>query len=219
MLTDVQIEQNKQEFLNELSQVKREGIDKLIEWLKSPDPKDCDFFIAPSSTVYHGNFKGGLCQHSLNVYKCLKELVPLYIKMNEEKGRKPVKITDEEMRIVALLHDLCKVQFYYETPKNYKDDDGIWKTYTGYAINDRFPFGHGEKSCFLIQRFMMLTGVEALAIRWHMGLGDVSVHLEPTHKAAFNKAWDICPLAYLLHLADSMSSYLLEDKIAIPGKK
>ena len=214
MLTETQIQQNKQEFLAEISKVTRPGLDKLVEWLNSPDPKDCDFFIAPSSSLYHGNYKGGLCEHSLNVLKCLRKLVPMYNELIEAKGKKPAKITEEEMIMTSLLHDLCKTQFYVDAVKSFKKEDGTWIKYNGYDINDRFPFGHGEKSCFLIQRFMMLTGIEALAIRWHMGFAEVGNILDYTHKSAFNKAWDICPLAYLLHLADSMSSFLIEDKVS-----
>lgn len=214
MLDNNQIEKNKQEFLSEINKVSRPGLDKLVEWLCSEDPKDCDFFIAPSSTMYHGNYKGGLCEHSLNVLKCLRELVPMYQKLMVSRGKSPVKITDEEMIVTALLHDLCKIQFYIPQVKSAKKDDGTWFKYDGWDINDRFPFGHGEKSCFLVQRFMMLTGIEALAIRWHMGFAEISNQLDYTHKSAFNKAWDICPLAFLLHEADSMASFLLEDKIS-----
>ena len=38
-----------------------------------------------------------------------------------------------------------------------------------YAIDDQFPYGHGEKSVFLIERKMHLKIDEAMAIRWHMG--------------------------------------------------
>ena len=219
MLTDLQIEQNKQEFLNELKKVDRPGMDKLIEWLCSPDPRDCDFFIAPSSTMYHGNYKGGLCEHSLNVLKCLRHLVKLYESLLSEKEKTPAKITEEEMIISALLHDLCKTQFYVETIKSHKREDGTWIKYNGYDINDRFPFGHGEKSCFLAQRFIMLTGIEALAIRWHMGFTEISTQLDYMHKSAFNKAWDICPLAFLLHQADSMATFCLEPKVSPEAAK
>ena len=219
MLTLDQIEYNKRNFLEEMKLVEREGVDKLIAWLSSPDPKDCDFFIAPSSTLYHGNYKGGLCEHSLNVLKCLRKLVVMYRDLMNAKGKNPVRITEEEVIVTALLHDLCKTQFYVETVKSHKREDGSWIKYNGYDINDRFPFGHGEKSCFLIQRFMPLTGIEALAIRWHMGFAEIGNTLDYTHKSAFNKAWDICPLAFLLHEADSMASFLLEDKISPESTK
>ena len=220
MLTDSQIQSNKTEFLNELSNVKREGIDSLIEWLSSPDPNVCDFFIAPSSASFHGNFKGGLCLHSLNVYKCLVSLREQYYKIMELKGKSDltVKIPDDSCRVTALLHDLCKVNFYKEADKWYKDENNMWQKYTGYSIEDKFPFGHGEKSVFMIQRFMNVNGAEALAIRWHMGTSEIATQLDNDYKFAFSKAWDICPLAYLLHQADSMASFLLEDKVEAPNK-
>jgi len=219
MLDNNQIEKNKQEFLSEINKVSRPGLDKLVEWLCSEDPKDCDFFIAPSSTMYHGNYKGGLCEHSLNVLKCLRELVPMYQKLMVSRGKSPVKITDEEMIVTALLHDLCKIQFYIPQVKSAKKEDGTWFKYDGWDINDRFPFGHGEKSCFLAQRFIMLTGIEALAIRWHMGFTEISTQLDYMHKNAFNKAWDICPLAFLLHQADSIATFCLEPKVSPEASK
>ena len=37
------------------------------------------------------------------------------------------------------------------------------------------PYGHGEKSVYLIERFMRLKTDEAIAIRWHMGGFDDAV--------------------------------------------
>lgn len=213
MLSEIKIEQNKQEFLTIMRTIKRAGIDKLIEWLNNPDPKVCDFFIAPSSSNFHGNYKGGLCEHSLNVYHNLLKLRDMYETMMVEIGKTAVKYSDEQCAIVALLHDLCKCQYYKEKIKNFRNDDGQWIQYVGYDIVDKFPFGHGEKSCFLIQKFMQLTGPEALAIRWHMGLEKPAHSNDPTEKKALADSWFICPLAYLLHQADSMSAFLMEDMI------
>lgn len=213
MLTDIQIANNKHEFLQILGSVKRDGIENLIEWLSNPDPKVCDFFIAPSSTSFHGNYKGGLCEHSLNVYKCLKQLLPMYEELTRAKGKEPVIYTDEQCIIAALLHDLCKIQYYREKEKFIKGDDNQWIKYMGYEINDAFPFGHGEKSVFLAQRFIMLTGVEALAIRWHMGFEKQSTGGDSEERKTLGNAWNIVPLAYLLHQADSMSAFLLEDQV------
>lgn len=210
MLTDLQIEKNKQEFLRLLGSVKRQGISNLILWLND---SSCDFFTAPSSSVYHGNYKGGLCEHSLNVYKCLLKLREMYEKIMPEFNKVPVKYSDDECKIVALLHDLCKVQYYVEADKFFKDENGRWVKYIGYNVEDKFPFGHGEKSVFLIQRFFMLSGPEALAIRWHMGYEKSGLHLDTTEKKSIGDAWNIVPLAYLLHQADSMSAFLLEDMV------
>ena len=46
--------------------IKREGADKLLEFIMSPSS---DFFTAPASSRFHSNFEGGLCEHSIKVYK------------------------------------------------------------------------------------------------------------------------------------------------------
>ena len=50
--------------------IKRSGSEKLLEYLLSPHS---DFFEAPASARFHGNYDGGLLDHSLNVYDCLKD--------------------------------------------------------------------------------------------------------------------------------------------------
>lgn len=124
-------------------QVNRPGADDLLEWLEN-----AGFFTAPASTKYHGAYPGGLVDHSLRVYDFLIS------------SPYAVGTIAESRAICALLHDVCKVEYY--EPK----DDG------GYRVNDQFPFGHGEKSVYQISRFMYLTDEEALAIRWHMGAYD-----------------------------------------------
>jgi hypothetical protein len=95
----------KKDILDLLASVKREGMPELIEWLTN----GCDYFTAPSSTQYHGNYDGGLADHSLNVYDSLTLLHKEYV---EGKGY-PI----DSLIIVALLHDLCKVNYYI------KDED------------------------------------------------------------------------------------------------
>lgn len=57
----------KTEYVNIYNEnIKREGADKLLEFLSKRD-----FFTAPASTKYHSAFDGGLVLHSLNVYHCL----------------------------------------------------------------------------------------------------------------------------------------------------
>ena len=78
--------------------------------------------------------------------------------------------TEETYAIVALLHDLCKANFYKKGTRNVKNDEtGKWEKVPSYSVEDMFPYGHGEKSVFLIERFMKLKVEEAVAIRWHMG--------------------------------------------------
>ena len=81
----------------------------------------------------------------------------------------------ESYTIVSLLHDLCKAGFYKTELRNRKNDRGEWEKVPVYAVDDQFPYGHGEKSVFLIERFMRLRTEEAIAVRWHMGGFDESV--------------------------------------------
>ena len=150
------------------SQINRPGAVDLMAWLESTD-----FFTAPASTKYHGAFPGGLVGHSLNVYY---ELI----------SRKNAG-TAESRAICALLHDICKANYY-------EPQDG-----GGYQVKDRFPFGHGEKSVFLISRFMRLTDEEALAIRWHMGAYDDAAR---GGSRTLSAAMAVSPLVYELHAAD-----------------
>ena len=147
----IDTEANKKEFLDIVSKyIHRDGIDKLVSWLNTTD-----FFIAPSSHCYHGAEPGGLCQHSLAVYRRLKA------KQEDED--------DETIAIAALFHDLCKVNFYKPGFRNVKNEDtGKWERVPSYTIEDQWPAGHGEKSVFILMALMPLTDDEIMAIRWHM---------------------------------------------------
>lgn len=186
---------NKELFLSICrNKVKREGIDELLMWLEKTD-----FFTAPASTKFHGNYDGGLCEHSLFVYKTLQDITSL---ISED-------ISEESIAIAALFHDLCKVNFYKKGFRNVKDEDsGQWIRKEIYEIDDQLPLGHGEKSCLLIQRFMKLTVDEVLAIRYHMGGFDAAVKGGDYGMA---KAQTMSPLVTLLQCADMISSNLLEE--------
>ena len=182
------------------STIKREGADKLLEWLCSPY---CDFFSAPASTRFHGSVRGGLCAHSLNVYDCLCD----YMKNTEIgrnlRDREGNPYSQESLAIAALLHDLCKVNFYKETTRNVKKN-GVWETVPYYSIEDNLPYGHGEKSVYIASGYMRLTREEAFAIRYHMGFsGEENIN---TVGAAFAKF----PLAVALFTADMEASYFVE---------
>ncbi|MDP3131004.1 MAG: HD domain-containing protein, partial [Bacillota bacterium] len=153
----------KAEFLGLYNQfVKREGADKLLEYLTSPA---CDFFTAPASTRFHLSTEGGLVEHSLNVYACLKE----YCLRTRVKNEYGLAFTDESIAISGLLHDLCKVNVYQKSMRNVKDKNGNWQSVPSYDYSDQLPYGHGEKSVYIISGFMKLTREEAFAIRYHMG--------------------------------------------------
>lgn len=206
MLTDEQIAKNKQEYLALIRTVNRPGMPELIAWLEKSD-----FFEAPSSCNYHSNFKGGLCDHSLNVYRCALRIRTHYQELMKQKGKEPLNITDEEIIVTPLLHDICKIHFYRPAIKHYKHPEMGWIDYMGYEVDDKFPCGHGEKSVIIAQQFVKLTGPEILAIRYHMGYGTVGSHLDPNEKYPIARAMEICPLVFIIWNADQTAAFLLED--------
>jgi len=157
--------------------VKRPGAAELLAWLETTD-----FFEAPASTKHHGVYPGGLVEHSLNV---CRELV---------SSSAAERATTESMILCALLHDVCKANYYADVGM-----DGNGETI--YQVIDQFPFGHGEKSVYLISRFMRLTDEEALAIRWHMGPYDDAARSN-AYKDARRYANQRYPLVIALHDAD-----------------
>ena len=179
--------------------IKREGSDKLLEFLMS---KNSDFFEAPASTRYHSSYEGGLVDHSLNVYDCMKA----YMDRERVKNEYKLTATDESIAIVSLLHDLCKVNIYKKGTRNVKDEHGVWKQVLRYDFDDKLPYGHGEKSVYIITGFMRLTRDEAFAIRYHMGFsGQENVN-------TIGNALDAFPLALAVNVADMEASFLLEKK-------
>ena len=174
--------------------INRPGADKLLAWLE-----ETDFFTAPASTRFHGNYEGGLCEHSVNVWE---ELVRL------SKAYPEVRITFETAAIVTLLHDLCKIGCYKTEYRNVKVD-GRWTQRPVYVFQEDFCYGgHGSKSVYLAQKFMNLTDQEAVAINCHMGFADRS-----PGDYSLGNAYEKYPLAWLLHVADESATYIRESKI------
>ena len=172
--------------------IQREGSRELLEWLGKGD---C--FSAPASTKFHCACEQGLVRHSLSVYQVMRE-----------KHFDPQTDSEESFAICALLHDICKTQFYKVSSRNVKNEQtGQWEKQPFYQVEDSFPYGHGEKSVFLIERFLRLKTSEAVAIRWHMGGFDEAVR---GGSFAISLAYDKYPLAVKLHLADLESTYLRE---------
>ena len=182
----------KQKFLELLRQVKREGIEELIKFLEKSD-----FFKAPASTRFHGSFEGGLAEHSYKVYEILKHKV----ETNIEK----IDIPEETIIIVALLHDICKANFYKVDYRNAKNELGVWEKVPYYTVDDQIPYGHGEKSVMMITEYIKLTPEEKYSIRWHMGYTEPK-ELYNTIGAAYKKY----PLALLMHEADLEATYFYD---------
>ena len=183
-LKDKDIQSLKERFIGLLRSTKREGIEDLINFLEKSD-----FFTAPSSTRFHGAFKGGLLLHSLNVYDN-------FIKL-KNSGIFPLdeKIDETSYIICPLLHDICKTYFYVEETRNVKNKEtGQWEQVPYYTIDDKIPYGHGEKSVLMISEYIKLYPYERMAIRWHMGFS------EPKELwNALGAAYDKYPFAMMLH--------------------
>lgn len=183
---------HKEEFVEIFSQkITRTGSQELLAWMQTTD-----FFTAPASTRYHGACESGLVMHSINVYKVLENRFG-------DSGESP-----ESLAICGLLHDLCKANFYKAGFRNVKNDEtGKWEKVPSFSVQDAFPYGHGEKSVYLIERFMRLKPAEAIAIRWHMGGFDDAVR---GGSFAISEAWRNYPIGAMLHMADLEATYLLE---------
>ena len=182
----------KEEFLKLLRSVKRDGIEDLIKFIESTD-----FLTAPASTRFHGDYEGGLVAHSLKVYEILKEKV--------ENASIKIDVSEDTIKIVALLHDICKANFYKVDYRNAKNELGVWEKVPYYTVDDRIPYGHGEKSVMMITEYMKLTSEEKYAIRWHMGF------TEPKEQyGTIGIAYQKYPLALLVFEADLEATYFFD---------
>jgi len=188
----------KDEFLDIFyDNIDRDGADKLLEWLEKSD-----FFTCPASTKRHNACEGGLCAHSVNVYKRFVKLLEGEYGQNWNE-----KVSPESVAIMGLLHDVCKVDTYKEDVKNVKVD-GVWTQKPYYKVEDSLPYGHGEKSVYIISAFMKLTREEALAINWHMGEFDQRVQ---NGSYMISDVFYKYPICFLMHLADLTATYLDEE--------
>lgn len=189
----------KDKIIDLLSSVEREGMKELIVFLQGSD-----YFRAPASTKYHGNFEGGLAEHSYKVYTLFKE-------KNESFN---LGLSEDTVAITALCHDICKINFYKRGIKNVKEGKKLnwkgqevdnWVEKEVWEVDDIYPIGHAEKSIILLQRFIELSDEEVLLIRWHMG------GFESKENSMYMyKAYELLPACVALHTADIESSYLLE---------
>lgn len=144
------------------------------------------FFKAPASTKYHGNYEGGLFDHSLKVTETLVELTD---KLGLEWHR------PESPYIVGMFHDLCKIDAYkqdFETNSFVRNGD-LW-----------LP-GHGEKSVILAQLFGIDLTVEEIAcVRWHMGAFETDTHMW----AYYDRAIEEFNNVLWTHTADMIASQI-----------
>ena len=190
----------KEEFLQIFREkVQREGAEELLTFLEQKS----DFFTAPASTKFHNAFEGGLCAHSLNVYHCLVD----YLARPRVRETFGLSFSDESIAIAALLHDVCKINTYRPGTRNVKNEaTGRWEQVATYYYDDTLPYGHGEKSVYIVSGFMRLSRDEAMAIRWHMGFS----HTEESR--IVGQALEAYPLAFAVSVADQEASFLMEKE-------
>ena len=176
--------------------ISRHGADKLLKYLAS---SSSDFFTAPASTRYHGAYEGGLVEHTLQVYESLVD----YLSRERAKTLYKMNFEIETISIVSLLHDLCKINCYRPSTRNVKDENGVWQSVPSYEYEDSLPYGHGEKSAYIISSYMRLTREEAFAIRYHMGFSGYE------DKRNVGDAFRLFPLAFALSTADMEATFYL----------
>lgn len=199
MLEEKELEMNQEKFIEIFNKyITREGAGNLLDWIISSD-----FFTAPASSKFHSAYEGGLCEHSLNVFDRYVRLLTM-----EYGDDFSDKISMESVAIISLLHDVCKVDFYKVDYRNVKVD-GQWVQVPYYSIEDKLPYGHGEKSVYIVGSFIKLTREEAMAINWHGGGFDDRVR---GGSYALADAYYKFPNAMIFHTADMMSTYLDETK-------
>lgn len=217
MLTQEQMDVNKARFIDLINSITIEGMDKtgLIKWLSSSD-----FFSAPASTKYHCDYAGGLCEHSLHVYDNLVRLVKEFdttSSIKEDVDPKTNEViyaqyvpnlpfSEDSLKIVALLHDISKANYYESYARNVKDEQGKWTQVSEYRVKDsqsRFLYGnHETTSEFMAHSFCPLTVEESIAIlHHHAGMSNDCA--QDDLSAILNKY----PLALFLHLADMLACY------------
>lgn len=165
-------------------------IQKILDWIESTD-----FYEAPASTIYHESFKHGLLYHTLTVYNCMIDL----IQINKFKDN----IDIGSATLCCLIHDWCKINLYKPSKRNVKNEEtGRWEQVDSYKRNNfEHPFGHGASSMFMAMKLFKLTEEEALAIRWHMGMFNVSSN----EVNEYQQACEDYPLVHLLQFADQLS--------------
>lgn len=188
MKNPIEVDARQKLIIDLLRSTKREGIEGLIEYLVSSD-----FFTAPASTRYHGCYRGGLAQHSYDVWTML---VMYNLKLD-------LGVTEETIIIAALLHDVCKIGAYLGTVKPYK-----W--------NRSQPKGHALLSLIRITKHIKLTELEELMIKYHMGVYglvefDAKKGEYPLRGGAMANAWFHHPIVKVMYFCDELVT-LLESK-------
>ena len=122
------------------------------------------FFMKPAAIKHHGNYTGGLFDHSFEVMKVLVDMTERF-DIKWQDSRSPY--------IVGMFHDLCKMDDYVDENAN---DIVVMGTGSPISNNPKWTYndnkiltGHGNKSVMMLSQFMTLTEEEIMCIRFHMG--------------------------------------------------
>ena len=136
------------------------------------------------------------------MYHCLVD----YLSRERVQELYGLEYDSESVAIVALLHDLCKIGCYKPGKRNVKGPDGKWSEVPTFNFEDPLPYGHGEKSVYIVNGFIRLSREEAMAIRWHMGFSG------PEDDRTVGQALAQYPLGFALATADMEATYFLEKE-------
>lgn len=215
----------KEQFKNALRETGRPGIENVLNWLETTD-----FYTAPASSVFHGNYEGGLLEHSMNIVRVAikikgamdsllsKQIAdttdPIIKNELAQRATRLNALTTDSIILAGALHDVCKANVYKMDSRNVKNDlTGKWDKVPYYKPDyTEFPAGHGEKSVIILLRLgLELTDEELLAIRWHMSAWDMPFQSAEA-KSSISVARDKHPLVSILQSADQLTTAILETK-------
>ena len=169
--------------------------DDFLKWLG-----ENGFFNAPASTKYHGNYAGGLFDHSFMVMNLLVELSAA----NALKWKRPASPF-----IVGMFHDLCKIDQYRHPVTGHIEEfnGGCTPIYDEQAWEynpDTLLKGHGDKSVMLLSQFYTLTDEEIMCIRYHMG-----AFTDKSEWNDYTRAVSQYPNVLWTHQADMLASHVV----------
>lgn len=195
-----------------LRSANREGMESMIDYLIEEG-----FFESPASTRFHGAYPGGLADHSLRVFQLLEGYSnELDLATATGSGQEPLPLEHNNLIIAALLHDACKICAYIPTPEGKSP----------YKWNRNQPKGHAVLSLEIIQRYIKLTELEELMIKYHMGIyglnefykendwqqgeyplrGDDSKSKEERRGKSMANAWFHNPIIKLMYFCDELAT-------------
>lgn len=220
-ITEETRQEEMKEFESLLLSTQRAGIENLIVYIGASD-----FYTAPASTKFHGSFMGGLLHHSMEVFRNLDKKTSGSEYNVWRELLDADKVGNDSIIIVSLLHDICKTHFYTTELKNQKNydpsvvamadrrqvkhdtnGDFVWETVPVYTVDDKVPYGHGEKSVMMIEKYINLTPMERYAIRWHMGFSEPKEHYN-----VLSAAIEKYPFILAAYEADMEAAYVTEDR-------